>query len=104
MDNTVGKTICIDDTTLDAAGGKYARVCVQVDIATLLIPFITVLACHQHVEYEGLRLICFECGRYGHRSEVCPTMSKQTAPVPAQPTQSVGRPPHIDESEGKFGS
>ncbi|KAJ1438980.1 Zinc finger, CCHC-type [Sesbania bispinosa] len=26
------------------------------------------------VEYEGLHLICFHCGRYGHRREACPTL------------------------------
>ncbi|KAJ1422008.1 Zinc finger, CCHC-type [Sesbania bispinosa] len=27
------------------------------------------------VEYDGLHLICFHCGRYGHRREACPTLS-----------------------------
>lgn len=43
MGNTVCKTVYIDETTLEAAQGKYAHVCVQVDLATPLIPSITVL-------------------------------------------------------------
>ncbi|KAJ1416829.1 Zinc finger, CCHC-type [Sesbania bispinosa] len=30
------------------------------------------------VEYEGLHLICFHCGRYGHRREACPTLPSTT--------------------------
>ncbi|MBA0759714.1 hypothetical protein Gotri_022555, partial [Gossypium trilobum] len=26
----------------------------------------------QHVEYESLQLVCFECGRFGHKSDLCP--------------------------------
>ncbi|KAJ1404587.1 Zinc finger, CCHC-type [Sesbania bispinosa] len=28
------------------------------------------------VEYEGLHLICFECGKYGHRLDSCPEKNK----------------------------
>lgn len=29
------------------------------------------------VEYEGLNLICFRCGQYGHRKEECPMIDEQ---------------------------
>lgn len=28
---------------------------------------------HFKVEYEGLHLLCLQCGKYGHFSEVCET-------------------------------
>ncbi|XP_028761292.1 uncharacterized protein LOC114719895 [Neltuma alba] len=31
------------------------------------------------VEYEGLRTICFHCGRYGHLAESCPVKNPQVA-------------------------
>lgn len=30
------------------------------------------------MEYEGLHLICFECGYYGHKSESCPSLMHST--------------------------
>lgn len=75
MGNTVGRTIRIDDTTLEATHGKYARVCVQINLAKPLLPAITVLGCQQRIEYEGLHRICFQCVRYGHRSDNCPTLT-----------------------------
>ena len=26
----------------------------------------------RRVEYEGIHLICFGCGKYGHKKEACP--------------------------------
>lgn len=76
MGNTVGKAVKIDNTTLQADRGKYARVYVEVNFSAPLIPFITVLGCLQRVEYESLFLICFDCGKYGHRLENCPSSGK----------------------------
>lgn len=59
--------IRVDDTTLDPARGKYAKACIKIDLDKPLIPFITILGCKQHVEYEGMLLICFEYGKYGTR-------------------------------------
>nr|GMC74996.1 uncharacterized protein LOC109158503 [Ipomoea batatas] len=30
-----------------------------------------------HVAYEGIHLVCFSCGLYGHRQESCPTRPKE---------------------------
>lgn len=40
-----------------------------------LVPFITILGAQQKVEYEGLHLICFSCGKYGNKVEGCPGTS-----------------------------
>lgn len=69
--NTLGRTVNVDATTLAAARGKYARVCIEIDLAKPLIPHIGIFGCQQRVEYEGLHLICFRCGKYGHRAGDC---------------------------------
>lgn len=71
MGNTIRKAVKIDDTTMTVRRGRYARVCVEVNLEPSLVPFIIVLACQQQVEYEGLHPICFECGKYRHRVENC---------------------------------
>lgn len=86
--NAIGRTTKVDNTTLQIRRGRYARVCVEVDHAKPLVPFITVLGRHQRVEYEGLHLICFGCGKYGHQADNCP-LSVATQPPPvAAPRQN----------------
>mgnify|MGYP001567182811 CR=1 FL=1 len=69
--NLLGKAIKVDEVTLKAARGKYARICVEIDLTKPLIPFIWVHQDLQAVEYEGLHQICFACGQYGHVAENC---------------------------------
>lgn len=44
----------------------------------LLVPFITILGVQQRVEYEGLHLIFFGCGKYGHREDGCPEQGQRS--------------------------
>ena len=71
----IGKTISnvlrMDTHTATEARGKFARLCVQIDIDK---PFITVVKIgrfEQPVSYEGIHKLCFSCGRIGHRWENC---------------------------------
>ncbi|KAI9117104.1 hypothetical protein K1719_012103 [Acacia pycnantha] len=52
--------------------GRYAQIAVLVDLQKPLVPWIKVDGRMYGVEYEGLPLICFECGRIGHAKEKCP--------------------------------
>ncbi|XP_027337216.1 uncharacterized protein LOC113850891 [Abrus precatorius] len=55
--------------------GHFARICVEIDLNQKLIPSFKVLGQVFRIEYEGLYLICFHCGKYGHRLESCVEMS-----------------------------
>ncbi|QHO14150.1 uncharacterized protein LOC110262665 [Arachis ipaensis] len=44
----------------------------EIDLRRKLVLAIEVLGREFKIEYEGLHLICFGCGRYGHRREECP--------------------------------
>lgn len=87
LGDLVSRAIRVDDTTREAYHGRYARVCVKVDLNKPLIPSITVLGKKQLVEYEGLHLICFACGWYGHRDASCAQggASPQPPPPAAEP-------------------
>ncbi|KAJ1416228.1 Zinc finger, CCHC-type [Sesbania bispinosa] len=52
--NVLGKTVKIDANTLRESDGRVYP-----------------------VEYEGLHLVCFKCGRYGHKKEACPLLFKE---------------------------
>lgn len=75
--STLGKPIKIDYTTMLATRGRFARVCVELDLSQTLPVCIklnlqrykdpTIIRC----AYEGLHKICFSCGEFGHRSDTC---------------------------------
>ncbi|KAL4274788.1 hypothetical protein AHAS_Ahas20G0042200 [Arachis hypogaea] len=69
--SAIGHMLKVDRTTSIHSREKFARICVEIDLAKQLVPRISVLGCELHIEYEGLHQICFACGRYGHRSKQC---------------------------------
>lgn len=84
MGNAIGKAVKIDDTTLIVCRGRYVRVCVEVNLNEPLVPFIIVLGTQQRVEYEGLHIICFGCGKYGHREDGCPGHGRGSPAIPVE--------------------
>lgn len=80
--NEIGKTLRVDIHTIDeekfkngvlsTERGQFARICVEVDLRKPLLAKVRVRKSFYNVEYEGLPLICFDCGRYGHWMEHCP--------------------------------
>ncbi|RYR21794.1 hypothetical protein Ahy_B03g067109 [Arachis hypogaea] len=68
---TLGTMLKINRATSIHSRGRFARICVEIDLTKKLIPRISVLGSTLNIEYEGLHLICFICGLYGHRSEDC---------------------------------
>lgn len=62
----------IDTHTSIHSRGKFARICVEIDLSYKLVPYFTVLDDEFSLEYEGLHSICFGCGKYGHKKENCP--------------------------------
>ncbi|GKV06557.1 hypothetical protein SLEP1_g18433 [Rubroshorea leprosula] len=72
----IGKLIKVDPTTLLTTRGKFARVCIEVDLSQQFpssvdldledLPQSLIL-----VEVEGLHKICFYCGEFGHIEDSC---------------------------------
>jgi hypothetical protein len=74
--NRVGKTVKVDKNTLSQERGKYARLCVQVNLSKPLLAMFTIKGRKYDIEYEGLHMLCTKCGRYGHYKEGCPEKVK----------------------------
>lgn len=60
MGSLVGKVIRIDNHTEDALRGRFARICVQLDLSKALLPRLLIGKYSQKIEYEGLHMICFQ--------------------------------------------
>lgn len=69
--NRICRTIKVDKNTFQHDRGKYARLCVEVDLHKPLLAVFEVKGKHYKVEYEGLHLLCLKCGRFGHYKEGC---------------------------------
>ena len=61
--------------------GKFARLCVQIDVNKPLITAILIGKFEQPVCYEGIQKLCFECGRVGHYKDCYPHIIRQDSPV-----------------------
>ncbi|XP_016178548.1 uncharacterized protein LOC107621002 [Arachis ipaensis] len=80
--SAIGQMIKIDRPTSIHSRGKFARICVEIDLAKKLVPKISVMGCELNIEYEGLHQICFTCGKYGHRADMCTEAPTNEAPQP----------------------
>ena len=88
----IGTMLKVDELTSIHSRGKFARICVEMDLRKKLIPSFTALGRDFRVEYEGLHLICFGCGRYGHRMEHCMERSSPEA----SGNEGAGRSTEVD--------
>ena len=70
--STIDKVLRIDTYTALEARGRYARICVQIDVEKPLITALLIGNIEQPVIYEGIQKMCFSCGQIGHWREVCP--------------------------------
>ncbi|CAI9113674.1 OLC1v1014318C1 [Oldenlandia corymbosa var. corymbosa] len=91
----VGKYLKADNNTLKVERGKYACLAVELDLTKPLVRKVKVDGKPYTVEYEDLRRICYDCGKYGHTRDECreaPTRSSD----PAAPAASEHLP-HLNE-------
>ena len=71
--SAIGQPIKVDTNTLKVERGKFARVCVEIDLTVPVVGKIWVNGHWYKVQYEGLCLICTNCGCYGHLGINCTT-------------------------------
>ncbi|KAL6293890.1 hypothetical protein ACE6H2_002032 [Prunus campanulata] len=68
----IGSTYNVDVHIVGQMRGKFASVCVEIDLNKPLILYLVVESTRVRVEYENLPTICFSCCRVGHNKEYCP--------------------------------
>lgn len=73
-------------TTLATTRGKFARVCIELDLKKSLKVGYRMRGRDWRLQYEGLHNMCFTCGKYGHSEIKCPL--KTTVPSGSGTTHS----------------
>lgn len=71
MAAAIGRPIKVDRQTLRVERGRFARVCVDIDLNQPIVGKFWMRERWYHVEYEGLHVICVGCGCYGHLTRNC---------------------------------
>ncbi|CAI0473757.1 unnamed protein product [Linum tenue] len=67
----LGKPVRVDRATELGARGKYARVCIEVNLTQPLISKFKIEGVTYLVQYEGLDDLCTDCGTYGKKAGKC---------------------------------
>lgn len=71
MGRRIGTPLRIDVSAASADRGRYAKLCVEINLSKPLFSKFRLRGKIKRIEYEGIHVICFTCGRYGHRKEDC---------------------------------
>lgn len=76
----IGVPLSINAQTGNWGRREYAWVCVRMNLANKLLAGIWVNGMngkfYQKVEYEGIGIMCFGCGKVGHQKELCPSKNR----------------------------
>ena len=57
--------------------GKFARICMEIDLTTSVVRRVCIEGKWNKIKYEGLHIICAQCGCYGHDTRDCLNLRKE---------------------------
>ncbi|CAI0464455.1 unnamed protein product [Linum tenue] len=105
LGNMVGRAIKLDFHTQHQQRAKFALMAVELDLSKPLVTRIRLDGKWQYIEYENLPTCCFECGRIGHTSLSCPSLTaKIQSPVAERMVSSPESSPEmLSEERPGFG-
>lgn len=70
----IGKVIRIDRNTPQAQRGKFTRLSVEIDLSKLLLSKFWLRWKIWRIQYDGIRMVCYTCGVFGHNEDDCPKL------------------------------
>ena len=75
----IGKRVKIDEATSLVSRGYFARMCLEIDLEIPMISKFQLKCKVRKIEYDGINLVCFSCGRFNHWKDEC-SSKEETAP------------------------
>ncbi|XP_021771498.1 uncharacterized protein LOC110735619 [Chenopodium quinoa] len=67
----IGKVLRIDKTTTQAERGQFTRLSVEIDLSKPLLSKFWLNGRIWRIQYEGIKMVCFKCGKLGHVADEC---------------------------------
>ncbi|XP_028807535.1 uncharacterized protein LOC114762238 [Neltuma alba] len=101
LGSQIGRVLKVDLNTAKRKKGRFARICVELDLNVPLHPLILVNRKAKRIQYKGIHLICFSCGRYRHDAEHC--THRQTEGKDAQEAGGSGKSAVTNSDKPKGG-
>nr|POE95194.1 uncharacterized protein CFP56_46978 [Quercus suber] len=77
----IGNVLRVDTHRASKAKGRFARICVQIDVDKSLVTAVLIGRFEQPVCYKGIQKLCFDCGRMGYCKENCLYTVRQDTPM-----------------------
>uniref|UniRef100_A0A2N9FE83 CCHC-type domain-containing protein n=1 Tax=Fagus sylvatica TaxID=28930 RepID=A0A2N9FE83_FAGSY len=96
----IGPVLRVDFNTASGTRGRFARLCIQIELDKPLIRTVRVGKIKLAVVYEGIGLLCFKCGKLGHKQEWCPAGVTAEPSVPHESSPATSTP---EENLNGFG-
>lgn len=90
MGNKLGKLLKVDVITSAAIRGRYARLCIQINTANPLPKRVKIGPFWQDIVYENLPMLCYRCGRLGHRELHCSEVADELKTMPQHAPETRG--------------
>ena len=66
----IGRLIRVDEATSVVSRGRSARLYVELDLSKPLLSKFMLRRRIRRIEYEGMHMVCFGCGLFGHRQQL----------------------------------
>ncbi|XP_021724672.1 uncharacterized protein LOC110691991 [Chenopodium quinoa] len=62
----IGRVIRVDKSTAYAERGQFTRLSVEIDLSKPLLAKFWLKGRIWRIQYEGIKMLCYKCGRLGH--------------------------------------
>lgn len=85
--SAVGKPVRVDRNTLKVERGRFARICVEIDLSQPVVGKVWLNGYWYKVSYEGLHIICSNCGCYGRLGRNCKAPPPEIIPPSPEPSK-----------------
>ncbi|XP_054792525.1 uncharacterized protein LOC129298145 [Prosopis cineraria] len=72
LGSQIDHVLKVETTTIKRKKGRFARLCVKLDLNATLRPIVLINRKEKRIQYESIHLICLKCGRYKHDADNCP--------------------------------
>lgn len=92
----IGKVLRVDKSTAYAERGQFTRLSVEIDLSKPLLSKFWLKGKIWRIQYEGIKMICYNCGKLGHSEDQC-ALNKVMEPMVVDQTNTILNNIHLQD-------